>query len=306
MTSPVPMPLNPTSVLSDAAGDPAAGGHLPIGKVRRSGGRLRLNPTLGTGLVLLRLVVLTAVFAPLLTPWDPIEQDLTNALADPGTGGHLLGTDQLGRDFFTRLFYGARVDLRVAGLAVVFPFVIGATLGLIAGWLGGWFDTLLMRVVDMVVAFPFFVLVIALVFALGQGTTSIYIAITLVGWVAYARIIRGEVLVAKEQEYALAARVSGLPTSRILLRHMVPNVLLQAFVFAMSDIVLSILAVVTLGYLGLGIPQPTPDWGSMIQEGQTFILTKWHLAAVPGFAVVITGLALALIADGIVQRRVRP
>jgi peptide/nickel transport system permease protein len=194
------------------------------------------------------------------------------------------------------------VDLRVGALAVLFPFLIGATLGLVAGWFGGWFDTLLMRVVDMVVAFPFFVLVIALVFVLGPGTSSIYIAITLVGWVAYARIVRGEVLVAKEQEYALAARVSGLPTHRILLRHLVPNVLLQAFVFAMSDIVLCILAIVTLGYLGLGVPPPTPDWGSMIQEGQTFILTKWHLAAVPGFAVVLTGLALALIADGIVQR----
>lgn len=282
--------------------DPAAGGHLPPpepGRRRRGG---RMNPTLLVGLALLGLIVLAAVFAPLLTDYDPIEQDLGNALADPGTGGHLLGTDQLGRDVWARLLYGARVDLQVGALAVLFPFLIGATLGLVAGWFGGWFDTLLMRVVDMVVAFPFFVLIIALVFVLGPGTSSIYIAITLVGWVAYARIVRGEVLVAKEQEYALAARVSGLPTSRILLRHLVPNVVLQAFVFAMSDIVLCILAIVTLGYLGLGVPPPTPDWGSMIQEGQQFILTKWHLAAVPGFAVVLTGLALALIADGIVQR----
>ena len=296
MTSPTP-----ASALSDTA-DPTGGGHLPEPLIGRRGERLRLNPTLVAGLVLLGILVLSAVFAPLITPWDPIQQDLTNALADPGTGGHLLGTDQLGRDVFARLLYGGRTDLRVGALAVLFPFLIGATLGLIAGWFGGWFDTVLMRVVDMVVAFPFFVLVIALVFALGQGTTSIYVAITLVGWVAYARIIRGEVLVAKEQDYALAARVSGLPTSRILFRHMVPNVLLQAFVFAMSDIVLSILAVVTLGYLGLGVPPPTPDWGSMIQEGQTFILTKWHLSAIPGFAVVLTGLALALVADGIVQR----
>ena len=264
-------------------------------------GPLRLNTTLLSGLVLLGLIVLAAVCAPLLTSWDPTQQDLTRSLQSPGNG-HLLGTDQLGRDVFARLLYGARVDLRVGALAVLFPFVIGATLGLVAGWRGGWFDTVLMRVVDMVVAFPFFVLVIALVFALGAGTSSIYIAITLVGWVAYARIVRGEVLVAKEQEYALAARASGLPTHRILIRHLVPNVVLQAFVFSMSDIVLSILAIVTLGYLGLGVPPPTPDWGSMIQEGQGFILTKWYLAAVPGLAVVITGLALALIADGFVQR----
>jgi peptide/nickel transport system permease protein len=282
--------------------DRAPGALLPSRARRVSlAAPLRLNATLVTGLTLLGLLVLAAVCAPLLTSWDPVQQDLTASLLPPG-GGHLLGTDQLGRDVFARLVYGARVDLRVGALAVLFPFLIGTTLGLLAGWFGGWFDLVVMRVVDMVVAFPFFVLVIALVFALGSGTSSIYIAITLVGWVAYARIVRGEVLVAKEQEYALAARASGLPTWRILLRHLLPNVLLQAFVFAMSDIVLSILAIVTLGYLGLGVPPPTPDWGSMIQEGQAFILTKWYLAAVPGFAVVVTGLSLALIADGFVQR----
>ena len=279
---------------------------VTAGRAGRSGrisraASLRLNPTLIGGLSLLGLIVLVALCAPLLTHWDPIKQDLTSSLLPPGDG-HLLGTDQLGRDVYARLLYGARVDLRVGALAVLFPFLIGGTLGLLAGWFGGWFDFVLMRVVDIVVAFPFFVLVIALVFALGQGTSSIYIAITLVGWVAYARIVRGEVLVAKEQEYAMAARASGLPTYRILLRHLVPNVLLQAFVFSMSDIVLSILAIVTLGYLGLGVPPPTPDWGSMIQEGQAFVFTKWYLAAVPGLAVVITGLALALIADGFVQR----
>ena len=168
---------------------------------------LRMNATLAAGLGLLGALVLAAVFAPLLTSWDPIEQDLSNSLQDPGNG-HLLGTDQLGRDVFARLLYGARTDLRVGALAVLFPFLIGGALGLVAGWRGGWFDLILMRVVDIVVAIPFFVLVIALVFALGSGTRSIYIAITLVGWVAYARIVRGEVLVAKEQEYALAARAS--------------------------------------------------------------------------------------------------
>ncbi|MDX6236233.1 MAG: peptide/nickel transport system permease protein [Kribbellaceae bacterium] len=266
---------------------------------RRTG---RPNGTLVVGLVLLALLVLAAICAPLITSADPIAQDLTKALLPPGSPGHLLGTDRLGRDVLARLLYGARVDLRVGVLAVATPFVLGSLLGLLAGWVGGWFDTLLMRIVDMVVAFPFFVLVIALVFALGAGTTSIYVAITLVGWVAYARIVRGEVLVAKNQEYALAARVSGLPTWRILLRHLLPNVILQAVVFSMSDIVLTILAIVTLGYLGLGVPPPTPDWGSMIQDGQQFMLTHWYLPALPGFAVVLTGLALALIADGLVER----
>lgn len=277
-----------------------------FGATRASGSaRLRsarLNPLLVCGLLLLLLIVAAAVFAPLLTSADPLAQDLANGLLPPGPG-HPLGTDQLGRDVWARLLYGGRVDLTVGVLAVVCPFLIGGTLGLLAGWRGGWLDTVIGRIIDVVVAFPFFVLVIALVFALGPGVKSIFVAITLVGWVAYARIIRGEVLVAKEQEYALAARAIGLPTWRILFRHLLPNVILQSFVFAMSDIVLSILAIVTLGYLGLGVPPPTPDWGSMIQDGQQFILTNWWLTTAPGVAVVLTGLALALIADGLVDRR---
>ena len=264
--------------------------------------RRQRNTPLIAGLTLLGLIVLAAIFAPLLTPWDPIAQDLVNARSAPFTPGHLLGTDALGRDVLSRLLYGARIDLRVGVLAVISPFVIGTVLGLVSGWFGGWIDTLIMRIVDVVIAFPFFVLVIAIVFALGAGTGSIYVAITLVGWVAYCRIVRGEVLVAKEQEYALAARASGLPTWRILFRHLLPNVVLQAVIYSMSDIVLTILAIVTLGYLGLGVPPPTPDWGSMITDGQQFLLTQWYLATIPGLAVVITGLALALVADGLVER----
>ncbi|HEY8302041.1 MAG TPA: ABC transporter permease [Jatrophihabitans sp.] len=269
-------------------------------QARRS--RRKHNVPLILGLALFGLIVLAAVLAPVLTSYDPIQQDLLHPRLAPGSPGHLLGTDQFGRDVLSRLLYGARIDLRVGVLAVVTPFIIGTLLGLVAGWFGGWSDTLIMRVVDVVVAFPFFVLVIALVFALGAGTGSIYVAITMVGWVAYCRIVRGETLVAKEQEYILAARASGLPTWRILLRHLLPNVVLQAIVYSMSDIVLTILAIVTLGYLGLGVPPPTPDWGSMIQDGQQFLLTQWYLTTIPGLAVVVTGLALALIADGLVER----
>jgi peptide/nickel transport system permease protein len=264
--------------------------------------RGRWNVPLVAGLTLFALIVLCAVCAPLLTSYDPIQQNLTDAFLAPGAKDHLLGTDAFGRDVFSRLLYGARVDLKVGVLAVISPFVIGSLLGLIAGWFGGWVDAVISRIVDMVIAFPFLVLVIALVFAMGPGTTSIYTAITLVGWVAYCRIVRGQVLIAKEQEYAMAARASGLPTWRILLRHLLPNVVLQAFVFSMSDIVLTLLAIVTLGFLGLGVPPPTPDWGTMIQEGQQFILDKWYMSTIPGLAVVLTGLALALIADGIVEK----
>jgi peptide/nickel transport system permease protein len=153
--------------------------------------------------------------------------------------------------------------------------------------------------VDVVVAFPFYVLIIAMVFALGPGVRSIYIAITLIGWVSYARIIRGEILVAKRQEYVLAAQAAGFSDARIVVRHILPNVITQAIVFAMSDIVLDILAIVTLGYLGLGVPPPTADWGSMIFDGQTFLTTNWWLSTIPGLAVVVTGLGLSLIGDGL-------
>src|SRR3569623_2073570 len=166
---------------------------------QRSGPR---NITLYAGLTLFALIVLAAVFAPLLTSADPLQQNLLQARLAPGAPGHLLGTADLGRDVLSRILYGARVDLRVGVLAVMTPLVMGSILGLLCGWWGRWFDTIVMRLVDIVVAFPFYVLVIALVFALGQGTKSIYIAISAVGWVAICRIVRGQVLVAREQEYA--------------------------------------------------------------------------------------------------------
>jgi peptide/nickel transport system permease protein len=275
---------------------------VPVDTGTRKRVRGRWNKTLVAGLALFGLIILCAACASLLTSYDPTKQNLQATFLAPGSPGHLLGTDELGRDVLSRLLYGARVDLLVGVLAVVSPFIIGSLVGLIAGWFGGWIDAIIGRIVDIVIAFPFLVLVITLVFTMGPGTTSIYTAITLVGWVAYCRIVRGQVLVVKEQEYALAAKASGLPTWRILLRHVMPNVVLQAVVFSMSDIVLTLLAIVTLGYLGLGVPAPTPDWGTMIQEGQQFILTKWYMSTIPGLAVVLTGLALALIADGIVEK----
>jgi peptide/nickel transport system permease protein len=274
---------------------------VPAAEAERSEVRRRWyrTPTLMAGLTILLILVGMAVFAPIVAHGqDPLKQDLVNTLASP-SAEHWLGTDQLGRDVWSRLVYGARIDLKVGFLAVVIPFVLGTTLGSIAGYYGRWMDTGVMRLVDVVVAFPFYVLIIALVFALGPGVRSIVIAITLVGWVSYARIIRGEILVAKRQEYVLAAQSAGFSTPRIIGRHILPNVIGQAIVFAMSDIVLSILAIVTLGYLGLGVPPPTPDWGSMIFDGQTFLTTHWMLSTIPGVAVIITGLGLSLVGDGL-------
>jgi len=256
------------------------------------------TPSFVAGVAVLGTLGALAALAPLITSHDPIQQDLLNILQPPSSE-HLLGTDKLGRDVWARLLYGARIDLQVGFLAVLFPFCIGTVLGALAGYYGRWVDTLVMRAADIVVAFPFFVLVIALVFVLGPGKQSIYIAITAVGWVSYARIACGEIRVAKQLEYVLAARTAGFSDRRIIARHILPNVITQSIVFAMSDIVLSILAIVTLGYLGLGIPPPTPDWGTMIYDGQTFITTNWELSTIPGLVVVITGLGLSLLGDGL-------
>lgn len=254
--------------------------------------------TLIVGGSIVGIIVLLAIFAPLVTSYNPTTINLLTTLQGP-SAAHWLGTDQLGRDIWTRLVYGARTDLSVAFIAVLAPFAIGTVLGAFAGYLGGWLDNVIMRIADVVVAFPFYVLVILLVFLLGPGTSSIYIAITIVSWISYARIIRGSTLVAKNQEYVLAAQLQGFSTLRIILRHILPNVISQAIVFAMSDIVNDILAIVTLGYLGLGIPPPAPDWGEMMASGQQFLTTHWELSTIPGIAVVITGLGLSLLGDGL-------
>jgi peptide/nickel transport system permease protein len=280
---------------ADPAGPPGAAGLGPAGGAptlteraqRRAARRWYRQPALMAGIVILVIVVGMALAAPLLTPYNPISQDLSASLLGPSRA-HLLGTDQLGRDTFTRLLYGLRLDLRIAFLAVLFPFVLGTVLGSLAGYFGGWADTVIMRVADIVVAFPFYVLIIALVFVLGPGERSIYIA-----------IIRGEILVAKRQDYVTAARSGGLSNLRIMRRHLLPNVITQAFIYGMSDIVQDILAIVTLGYLGLGIPPPTADLGSMINDGQNFLSTHWQLTTIPGLAVVIVGLGLSLVGDGL-------
>jgi peptide/nickel transport system permease protein len=288
------IPLTPGAAPSPAA---APGARAERGEARRVR-HWYTQPALMSGIVIMTIVLAAAIAAPLITPYNPNAQNLNATLLGP-SAHHLLGTDQLGRDTWTRLLYGLRLDLRIALLAVLFPFTLGTILGSVAGYFGGWADTVIMRVVDVVIAFPFYVLLIALVFVLGPGERSIYIAITLVGWVAYARIIRGEILVAKRQDYILAAQSGGLGSVRIMRRHLLPNVITQAIIYSMSDIVQDIVAIVTLGYLGLGVPPPTADLGSMINDGQNFLSTHWQLTTFPGLAVVLVGLGLSLIGDGL-------
>ncbi len=280
----------------------ALGDRTPLtAAVRRGGERSALRrPELVAGVALLSVLILMCAFAPLIAADNPNAQDLAHVLAGPSSA-HLLGTDDLGRDVLSRLLYGGRIDLAIGVSAVATPFVVGSVLGLFAGYLGGWVDAVVMRVLEIITAFPFYVLVIAIVFALGAGPISIYIAVSVTGWVSYTRIVRGEVLVAKNLSYVRAARIMGYSTLRIVVRHLTPNVVGQAIVFAMSDIVLTILGVVTLGYLGLGVHPPTPEWGALIQEGAAYLPVHPLLTTIPGVAIVITGLALSLIGDGLTE-----
>jgi peptide/nickel transport system permease protein len=256
------------------------------------------NPALVAGLIVVGALVLIAALAPVIAPFDPVKQDLQNSLLPPG-GVHLLGTDKFGRDVLSRLIWGAQVDLRIGFMAVLIPFVFGTVVGALAGYFGGWFDSIVMQIVDIFFAFPFYVMVIVLVFVLGAGEVSIYLAISAISWVAYAKIVRGEVLVAKKQDYIVAARLGGMSHSRVIVRHIGPNVMSQAVIYAMSDIVLDIMAIVTLGYLGLGVAPPTAEWGSMILDGQEFITTQWQQATIPGLVIVVTSLGLSWIGDGL-------
>jgi peptide/nickel transport system permease protein len=261
----------------------------------------RRSPGLTAGFVLLTLIVGIALLAPFVTSYSPDNQNVNQMLLAPSVH-HLLGTDELGRDIWSRIVYGTRTDLEIGVGAVAATWIIGSTLGLVAGYLGGIADLIIMRLVDFVMAFPFYVLIIALVFVIGSGSSSLFIALVSVGWVSYARIVRGEVRLATTRDYVLAARMTSVANWKILLRHILPNVVSQPIVYAMSDVVNVILAVVTLGFLGLGVQPPTPEWGTMIAEGAAYLTTRWTFATFPAVAVVLTGVAFSFMGDGIARR----
>jgi peptide/nickel transport system permease protein len=258
----------------------------------------RFSRTFYIGVALVVFVFLMAWVGPLLSPYDPLEQDLSQNMRPPSMQ-HPLGTDQFGRDLLTRILYGMRIDLQIGIIATAYTLVMGVVVGALAGYYGGWTDTLLMRFLDMLIAFPTLVLTIAVIAMLGQGVINMYIAIGIVGWIAYARLLRGEILVAKELEYTLAARTIGAGDRRIIWRHLMPNVITPCIVFAMSDVVLNILYVSALGFLGLGIQPPLPELGTMIADGRKFMLTYPNLTTFPGLGVVVIGVAFSVLGDGL-------
>lgn len=259
---------------------------------------LMKDPTMLFGLTMLIFFTFLALFAPLLSPVDPIQQNVPASLAAPGPE-FLLGTDKLGRDILSRILYGARISLFV-GLAVVAGAgTLGALVGLVAGYLRGWADEVLMRVTDIFFAFPSLILAMAIAGALGPSLRNALIAVAVVSWPVYARLIRGQVLVLREQEFIQAARAIGAPSPRIILRHLLPNTLAPLLVQASFDMGAVILSVAGLSFIGFGAQPPTPEWGVMISEGRNYITTQWWLTAVPAAAILLLVAAFNLIGDGL-------
>ncbi len=265
--------------------------------------RLRINSALLSGIIILILVVAVAFAAPWLTPYDPIAQDLNSAFLPPGSPGHFLGTDNFGRDEFSRIIYSTRLDLQIGLLSVLFPFLFGSFLGILTGYLAGKVDTFVMRIVDVLMAFPFLILVIAIMSILGPGLNNLYVAVGIVNWVPYARIVRGQTMATRHLEYVEAALTVGCTRRRIMFRHILPNVIGPALVYVFTGMVLAIMTGATLSFLGLGPQPPTPEWGAMIAEGRQFLLQAWWMPTLPGLALLVVGVGLSLIGDGLAERR---
>ena len=262
-------------------------------------GRLSRWPrTLVAGGAIVLFWVVLAVAAPLIAPYGPNAHDMA-AILRPPEWAHPLGTDNFGRDILSRIIFGTRIDLAMGLIGVLLPFLIGTSVGAVAGYFGGIADAVLMRILDVVLAFPWLVLLMAIIAILEPGLGSFFIAVALVGWVSYARLIRARVLVLKGADYVTAGRCLGYGPGRLMLRHILPNAMAPALVFAMSDVVLVILAGAAISYLGLGVQPPTAEWGVMIAEGQSFIFTAWWICTFPGLALVLLALGFSLLADGL-------
>ncbi|MDX3926059.1 MAG: ABC transporter permease [Shinella sp.] len=254
--------------------------------------------TLAIGAGILGLFLLAALAAPMIAPYDPILQNADVRLAPPSLA-HPFGTDNFGRDIFSRVVWGTRVDLQIAVIGVLFPFLIGTAVGTIAGFFGGVVDAIFMRLVDIILAFPFLVLMLSVIAILGPGLTSFYIAMALVGWVSYARLIRAQMLVLKNSDYAVAAVSLGFGNARIMFRHLLPNAVAGSIVFSMSDAVLVLLNGAAISYLGLGVQPPVAEWGVMVAEGQSFVTTAWWITLFPGLSIVTLAFGFSLLGDGL-------
>jgi len=262
--------------------------------------RLFRNPTTLIGLILVSGALACALFAPLLAPYDPFTGDLKNLYVKPPSPSHPFGTDDLGRDILSRTIYGAQISLKIAILAQGIGTVIGVLLGLVTGYFGGLIDALIMRVVDVVMAFPLLIIAIAFVGILGQSENNIILALALVVWPSSARLVRSQVLSIRESEYVTAARSLGVSAQGIIFRHVLPNVITPVVVLLTLGLGGTILAEASLSFLGLGsADQATPSWGKMLTESRAFIRSAWWMPFYPGLAILLTVLGFNLLGDGL-------
>ena len=260
-------------------------------------GTLRRNGLGFLGLALAALALIAAVAAPVLAPHDPVKGDFSQGLKPPGTPGHLLGTDQLGRDTLSRVLYGARVALFIGLCTVLLTALVGGLLGLLAGFFGGWPGNALMRLCDVQLSFPFILLALTINAIVGLGLRNIIVSLAAAGWVVYARVVRGEVLSVKQRDYVQAAAALGTGRSRILFRHVLPNVAPSIIIVASLQFSQFIVAEAAISFLGFGVQPPTPAWGSMLSESRDFLYVAWWLAAFPGAALALTALGVNLVGD---------
>lgn len=268
--------------------------------VRRRSGTWRVlrNPTTALGLALIVIFALLALLAPVISPFDPQGQNISASLHAPGYP-YWFGADKLGRDLLSRMLYGARISLVVGVGVVAIAGTVGTLVGLIAGYLGGWVDEVLMRITDIFFAFPALILAMAISAALSPSLQNALLAVAAVSWPVYARLIRGQVLGLREREFVQAARALGVPNWQIVFRHILPNTLAPLLVQASFDMGGAILSVAGLSFIGFGAQPPTPEWGAMINDGKNYISTQWWVPTIPAMGILSVVLAFNLLGDGL-------
>ena len=257
---------------------------------------------------ILSILVLTSAFAPIITDFDPIrDADFSNVLLPPfyiegGNTVHILGTDQIGRDIFSRMLYGGRVSLLVAGVAILSGTIIGTILGMISGFKGGIWDEIIMRLVDMWIALPFIMVALVIAIVLGQSRGVMFLLLTLIAWVSFVRPIRGEVLSLREREYIQYATSAGASQLRIIIRHILPNISSTVLVIATMNAGGLVLAESILSFLGVGIPAPTPTWGSLVSDGRGYLEDAWWISTMPGISIFLLVMSLNFCGDWLRDR----
>jgi peptide/nickel transport system permease protein len=261
--------------------------------------RIKRNRLAMAGLIIVAILLLVAAFAPWIAPHDPFVQNLGNRLKPPGTPGYWLGTDDFGRDILSRIIYGSRITLYIIALVAVTAPVLGLLIGTVAGYFGGWVDAVLMRLTDIFLAFPRLILALALVAVLGPGIENAVLAIALTAWPPYARVARAETLTVRSSDYIAAIRLQGASAPRIIAGHVVPMCLPSVIIRVTLDMAGVILIAAGLGFLGLGVQPPQPEWGLMISSGRKFLFEQWWVATMPGLAIFIVSLGFNLLGDGL-------